>query len=71
MVGVITRAMAVMCEAEICDEWQRSYSIRKKPYDLDVAPTLALAGRNARILHAMSRAEKIGELGHCPIMCSL
>ena len=29
------------------------------------------AGRNARIFHTMSRAEKIGELGHCPIMCSL
>ena len=39
--------------------------------ELDVFSTFTLAGRNARILHAMSRAEKIGELGHCPIMCSL
>ena len=39
--------------------------------ELDVASTFTLAGRNARILHAMSRAEKIGELRHCPIMCSL
>ena len=55
-------AMSVMREAEICDERQRSRGVGEVGDKFDVAPSLALAVRNARILDAMSRAEKVSKL---------
>ena len=69
-VWLIARSVSVMCDAEIRDNRPMPSKIREVLQDLDVASTLALAGRNALILHTMSRTEQVGELGHCPIVCS-
>ena len=61
-----------MGKPKVCDEGQSSRGVGEVGEQFDVAPSLALAVRNARILDAMRRAEhEVSKLGHCPIMCSL
>ena len=69
-VWMSARSVSVVGDPKISDNRPMPSSIGEVLQDLDVASTLALAGRNARILHTMSRTEQVGELGHCPIVCS-
>ena len=57
--------MAILRDPEVCDERQSSRGVDEVGDKFDVAPSLALAVRNARILDAMSRAEELSKLPAC------